>query len=297
MATAVSEDFSSPQSILYFPLDHTRPQIRLIKILPHDDADNEQISCRLETVELSEDIRYAALSYVWGDPQVTEGIIVNGIKLSVTINLASALQHFRKSGFPHNQRTKDVQYLWADAICINQDDSAILERNHQVALMGKIYKKATSVLSWLGPPGSDRLDRTLSIIHNIIQVIGGGPENSGTQINSENIYAGIQWLKSILPTISDGNVPAEWLSLGALQRNVYWNRLWIVQEMVLAISPSDHWFICGDASVTFQQLRLFSRARDSIDKLSFPGGEEYAPQEWKNWLYLAKLNPNLKARI
>ena len=38
--------------------------------------------------------------------------------------------------------------LWIDAICINQDD--VFERNHQVRLMGDLYRSATSVLSWLG---------------------------------------------------------------------------------------------------------------------------------------------------
>jgi hypothetical protein len=36
-----------------------------------------------------------------------------------------------------------------DALCINQED--ILERSEQVAKMGLIYEKASSVLVWLGP--------------------------------------------------------------------------------------------------------------------------------------------------
>jgi hypothetical protein len=39
--------------------------------------------------------------------------------------------------------------IWADAICMNQDDP--LERNHQIKLMTRIYSKAKRVLVWLGP--------------------------------------------------------------------------------------------------------------------------------------------------
>ena len=42
----------------------------------------------------------------------------------------------------------EVQYLWVDAICINQNDTA--ERAIQVPLMGSIYADANSVLVWLG---------------------------------------------------------------------------------------------------------------------------------------------------
>ena len=37
--------------------------------------------------------------------------------------------------------------LWVDALCINQKDH--LERNNQVLLMGEIYRRAASVISWL----------------------------------------------------------------------------------------------------------------------------------------------------
>jgi len=38
--------------------------------------------------------------------------------------------------------------IWVDAICIDQ--SSTTERNHQVALMGEVYKLAKRVLIWLG---------------------------------------------------------------------------------------------------------------------------------------------------
>ena len=40
------------------------------------------------------------------------------------------------------------KYFWIDAICIQQSD--VSERNHQVRMMGLIYKRAAFVLAWLG---------------------------------------------------------------------------------------------------------------------------------------------------
>lgn len=47
------------------------------------------------------------------------------------------------------------QFLWIDAICINQKD--IEERNQQVAIMEQIYSTAEEVTIWLGQsdPASD----------------------------------------------------------------------------------------------------------------------------------------------
>ena len=58
------------------------------------------------------------------------------------------------SGYPrptkddHDKTALPRLTLWIDAVCINQND--ISERNHQVLLMGDIYRGATTVLSWLG---------------------------------------------------------------------------------------------------------------------------------------------------
>ncbi|KZL63695.1 ankyrin and het domain protein [Colletotrichum incanum] len=55
-------------------------------------------------------------------------------------NLHSALLHLR-------QPACEI-ILWADALCINQED--ILERNQQVRMMGDIYAAACSTAIWLG---------------------------------------------------------------------------------------------------------------------------------------------------
>jgi hypothetical protein len=58
----------------------------------------------------------------------------------------------RYSAYINSPRPTEISpspiLLWADAVCINQAD--ILERNHQVALMGAIYFKTQRVIVWLG---------------------------------------------------------------------------------------------------------------------------------------------------
>ena len=40
------------------------------------------------------------------------------------------------------------KFFWIDAICIDQDSN--LEKTHQVAQMGKVYKNANRIIMWLG---------------------------------------------------------------------------------------------------------------------------------------------------
>ncbi|KAI0534933.1 heterokaryon incompatibility protein-domain-containing protein [Xylaria digitata] len=268
MASTLCQNQSSPQSALYSPLDHSRRMIRLIEILP---SEFEQVSCRLETVELSKDIRYAALSYVWGDPQITEDVLVNGINLPVTTNLASALRQFRKCGFPQSQETGKLKYLWADAICINQAQTqdVLEEKTHQVAFMGEIYKNASSVLSWLGLPDSSRIDTALQTIHDFASLIDTTPDPPRTE--GGWLHPMFKWLCSTLgPIFVDEGFSPKWEPFLVLTRHIYFKRLWIIQEMVLAKSPSANWFICGNASATFRELIRFRAFRRSLNMIACP---------------------------
>lgn len=83
---------------------------------------------------------FAALSYVWGDRLRNSPIHCGSATHFVTTNGDSALRYLRKP--------KERVALWVDAICINQDD--MMERNHQVKLMGRVYGLASSVVIWLG---------------------------------------------------------------------------------------------------------------------------------------------------
>ena len=133
----------------------TEPQIRLLNLFPGKGS--EELRCSLQIVKPFEDVNifkaspqtakysYEAMSYVWGDAKMRDVIICDGKTLSITLSLANALRRVR--------RPKEKRVLWADGICINQEDKE--ERGHQVMLMAAIYSAAQQVLCWLGEDDSN----------------------------------------------------------------------------------------------------------------------------------------------
>lgn len=105
----------------------------------------------LETILLGDGTHpdYNALSYVWGPPDASARIIVDGKGLPITPSLAESLRYLRP--------TTTTLALWIDQICINQNDDQ--EKSIQVGFMDKIYRSSKECVVWLGPPadGSDDL--------------------------------------------------------------------------------------------------------------------------------------------
>ncbi|TVY15387.1 Heterokaryon incompatibility protein 6, OR allele [Lachnellula arida] len=154
----------------YSPFPDTN-SIRLIYLKPWRLHRNEKLRCELKTVSLDDgDLpEFEAKSYAWGEPIFSREILVDGgSKLAITPSLGDALQRMRWK-IPRSLRnalqrmrqgisrrghiSSSVRILWADAICINQQD--IDERSQQVQLMRKIYQGASRVLVWLGPGGPE----------------------------------------------------------------------------------------------------------------------------------------------
>jgi hypothetical protein len=100
---------------------------------------------KLEEADITQHPKFEALSYSWmtssGDSNKEWPIILDGKSvLYVTRNLWQALHRLRpKTG---------VRVLWADQICINQED--IPERNYQLEIMKDIFESARKTILWLG---------------------------------------------------------------------------------------------------------------------------------------------------
>ncbi|KAF2011925.1 HET-domain-containing protein, partial [Aaosphaeria arxii CBS 175.79] len=123
----------------YQPLNPSADTIRVL-YFENFKKHSEPIRCRLVHVEFGQRPKYNALSYTWGDESTKYDIYVDGQKVQVGFNLFDALKSLRrrKGGIP----------IWADAICINQQD--IPERNRQIRIMAHIYARAVKVLVFLG---------------------------------------------------------------------------------------------------------------------------------------------------
>ncbi|RKK25165.1 hypothetical protein BFJ66_g9808 [Fusarium oxysporum f. sp. cepae] len=150
---------SSPKGpTLYANLNISGRQFRLLTIL----STKPEISCRLEVAEFGDELSFNALSYVWGDPTLTETILVNEHRIQVTKNLISALRYAPY----HLSRSKNATSLklWVDAICINQMDRT--EKGHQVSMMKDIYSQSSIVLCWLGSP-TDRIHTAMDAVQAV----------------------------------------------------------------------------------------------------------------------------------
>ena len=134
---------------------HDLPKGRYIRVLHLQPASSygDPIECKIEEICLdgtsAQRRQFSALSYVWGDKHKTQPILCDGKKKLITMNCELALRHLR-----HKQRSCS---LWIDAISINQGSDK--ELNHQVSLMGDIFRYATHVYIWLGlgAPGVDTI--------------------------------------------------------------------------------------------------------------------------------------------
>jgi len=119
------------------------------------------------------------------------------LKKSICIDGRSMI--IRKNLFDFLQVYKNrhlSEYIWIDQICIDQDSTG--ERNHQVQQMAEIYRRAEEVIIWIS---------LYSTAHSM----------------------GMCGAKCI-----NCHAANECLWHRNLARNPYWNRIWIIQEVLLA---------------------------------------------------------------
>lgn len=82
---------------LYHPLNESKREIQLLTLLPCQDNIG-QVTCGLETASLTDNPEYAAICYVWGDPNITTEIYINSVVFPATNNLVDGLLHYRQYG-------------------------------------------------------------------------------------------------------------------------------------------------------------------------------------------------------
>lgn len=82
----------------YGPLDATKRQLRIIKLIPPSSSDADLLKCIIKTHSLNSTLKYAAISYCWGsavDPRVID---VGGRQVPITNNLHTALMTLQRTG-------------------------------------------------------------------------------------------------------------------------------------------------------------------------------------------------------
>jgi Heterokaryon incompatibility protein (HET) len=187
--------------------------VRVLEILPGKKED--KIHCRLHVRSMREAAEtYTAISYVWGDSTETLEIIVDYKAMDITINLYDALWALR---YP-----KMARFVWADAICINQQDNT--EKGHQVKRMGEIFKNAMKVLVWLGKDSQ-------GVAKNCFNLIRDTNKYLAAQFDQ---YGGWDLIPTITQQCPISRDRSRWSNVEALIRLPWFKRLWVIQEAALA---------------------------------------------------------------
>ena len=195
-----------PRNFRYRKVDSSNHKIRVVWIRP-DLTHDGLIEFRLKHVGVGS--QHACLSYTWGSTEPRKQILINGGRFYVRLNLWKFLDLARWRN--------ETQPIWIDAICIDQDN--IEERNHQVQMMGDIYRSATEVLVWLGE-GEGGIEVALKMMDREWM---RRPRRLETIERDFRSQLGLRRssVKSFKRAVAE---------LSALP---YWDRVWIKQEIML----------------------------------------------------------------
>lgn len=233
----------------YSPLEFS-DSIRLLLLQPASDRNETLRGClvtrTLSSIQDDLQIKYNALSYVWGDPvskhnlELIEETEDRTFQLGLTTNLHGALTDIRDA-------SREI-WIWADAVCIDQHN--LDERGHQVGLMGDIYSGAGCTIIYLGPSSPD-----IAYAFHAIQ--------SQLQTSTKR--------QASIPgnTAQEADLDVEILNnaIHAICSRDWFTRGWVFQELVLSRNPRVQ---CGQHRVGWDHLRTliqkFQRGRTSASR-------------------------------
>lgn len=256
----------------------------LIRVLNLHKTRHNRLSCSIVHINLEEG-GYQALSYEWGEPEQPFEILVHGTDeehqeelgyIPLTKNLFKALKDLRDCPDIKSKR------FWIDQICINQENEE--EKGHQVELMAAIYRNASQVFTYLGPPSEDlecengalRLleDITTHFKPYFVDIARTMPKKAveNPKLSPLRIWEGDS-------TILEAYEPY-WIHLLRIIYSGWTRRLWMIQENILC--PKTHmlrgcrlleWISVGSIPVLFYMdllpgeflLKLWSSVGLEID--------------------------------
>ncbi|KAI0599877.1 heterokaryon incompatibility protein-domain-containing protein [Biscogniauxia sp. FL1348] len=240
----------------YSPLDSGRGEVRVLDLQPDPDY-GSLVKCSMRVARLEDRPVYEALSYTWGCKGAGQSILLDGIVFPVFENLEAALRRLRR---PRQART-----LWIDALCINQDD--IEERGAQVKLMRDVYEIATQVNVWLGEP-------TAGAEIGLNRLISSNPStravrNRARHIEIETNFLGVkpdhvsELRSSFSPSADLVRTDLEKDEIRELLCRPWWNRVWIIQEAVVARKLK---VLCGSWEVEWETLETETKDQDLTER-------------------------------
>lgn len=191
--------------------------IRLLNLLP--GRRDEPIECKLVTTALDGAPQYEALSYCWGESDLSQAVTCNNQPFHIRRNLYNALQNLRQ--------TDKARALWVDALCINQQDYT--ERNAQLGVMAQVFSRTEKVNAYIGEE-SPSFDTVKNKIVPVAQ--------SRSSINRFNSVFG-------------DNARLVWQHIRIFFERPYFRRAWVIQELVNATNIK---IVCGQQEMDWESL-------------------------------------------
>jgi hypothetical protein len=244
-----------PETSVYTELP-TRKSVRLLKLTSGSGKGN--LSCSLEVIDdYNNAPKYHCLSYCWGETSAINltNLECNGTVIAITKNLHAALTQISRNG--------QTQYLWADAISINQAD--IPERNQQVAIMDEIFQHSERVYVWLGP-GTSETARAIAAIEKIAMLVYKSfnpPSAIADWIHalSANSQKRVLIRKHTALKYTD-LTPIAWRAFRDFMLAPWFTRVWVIQEVR---KQKDVWMLCGQHDIKWDCVCLASAWCSRVD--------------------------------
>ncbi|KAI4869910.1 heterokaryon incompatibility protein-domain-containing protein [Hypoxylon rubiginosum] len=209
----------------YQQLDTLEFEIRLLEVIEAPPEPTALIRFKGTTRKLNHQPEYKALSYCWGDASKRLPIEVNDQIVYISESLVHSL---------YSVGSKPGDLLWADSICINQDDK--IEKANQVRMMHLIYSKAEATIIWLGAEGPntkyahallDNVDRIGA--HKFLQRLDLLGERHARPISVGKFNMALRITQHPIRALR---------GLHELLTMPYWERVWIIQEIARAQAVS-----------------------------------------------------------
>ncbi|KAI0437187.1 heterokaryon incompatibility protein-domain-containing protein [Xylaria telfairii] len=224
---------------------------------------------------------YDIISYRWGDPVEKHDCGIDGVNWPVEISEA------KLSDIQELMCFKDVKYMWADCICINDADEN--QESEEVYKMFQYYKHAKNCYLMIETPEQfdpKQIAEDLKFLDHIRSNIGGASMVSDSMKLSSKLEERLrQWAEERpwVGVLSKARVTSAGIDLGVMNcyntcvehvrslfENEYFTRVWTFQEMILGKNIEIVGTTRGKLSSIgslYQWFELASDCRDKSEKL------------------------------
>lgn len=199
----------------YQTLPGTR-NIRLLRLAPYSP-------CELVSADVDQAPVFVAISYRWGKEPTDHALLLKGgQQIAIQRNVYQILQSIAP--------LQGCLHVWIDSICIDQESKD--EKVAQIPLMGAIYRNADRVIACL--PGIAHSQLLASDVHTLC-----------------GVYKRTGDIIAIRQGLYVTGRQDHWNAVKSVMQNPYWERLWIIQELVLA---KQLFILAGDCVLEWEAI-------------------------------------------